>query len=331
MVYKKHSHSPAFTIVELLVVIVVIGILAAVTIIAYTGISQKAAAVSLQSDLSNASQQLKLFQIENGIYPTSIDCGSSPAAGSICLKSSPSNAYISFQKNNTSNPQMFCITAVNNGVKYRINNNSAPEQGTCDGALTDGLLAYYPFNGDAKDYSGNNNNGVIYGSVPDSGISGQSYLFDGVNDYVEIAKGRNLLATDSTISMWFYSTSWAHQAFVSLIGSRQIGSDGVMLFTDPAGNLSCDWGSNRWNAGYVLPLNQWVHFVITRDGLGRKLYINNVLASSTVAAGGPATADTVLRIGSVSNGTYFFQGKIDEIRIYDRALSSTEVGVLYNL
>ncbi|HZJ34804.1 MAG TPA: prepilin-type N-terminal cleavage/methylation domain-containing protein, partial [Candidatus Angelobacter sp.] len=52
-----------FTIVELLVVIVVIGILAAITIVSYTGISQKAKEASLQSDLDNASKQIKLFQV----------------------------------------------------------------------------------------------------------------------------------------------------------------------------------------------------------------------------------------------------------------------------
>ena len=57
--------SKGFTIVELLVVIVVIAILAAITIVAYTGISQKAITASLQLDLSNASKQLKLFQVDN--------------------------------------------------------------------------------------------------------------------------------------------------------------------------------------------------------------------------------------------------------------------------
>ena len=66
----RHTiYKPAFTIVELLVVIVVIGILAALTIVAYTGISQKATVASLQSDLSNASTVLKLYQVDNSAYP----------------------------------------------------------------------------------------------------------------------------------------------------------------------------------------------------------------------------------------------------------------------
>ncbi|MEI6850721.1 MAG: prepilin-type N-terminal cleavage/methylation domain-containing protein, partial [Candidatus Saccharibacteria bacterium] len=60
---KKHS---AFTIVELLVVIVVIGILAAITIISYNGISKKATEASLQSDLSGASRQIEMYKTDNG-------------------------------------------------------------------------------------------------------------------------------------------------------------------------------------------------------------------------------------------------------------------------
>ena len=69
---RLNSHL-GFTIVELLVVIVVIGILAAITIVSYTGISQKAIVASLQLDLSNASKQFKLFNVDNGSYPTGID------------------------------------------------------------------------------------------------------------------------------------------------------------------------------------------------------------------------------------------------------------------
>ncbi|MDK2899180.1 MAG: hypothetical protein PWQ10_367, partial [Patescibacteria group bacterium] len=69
--YNKTS--PAFTIVELLIVIVIIGILAAITLVSYTGITSKANIATVQSDLSNASKKLAMYYAEHGTYPTSLD------------------------------------------------------------------------------------------------------------------------------------------------------------------------------------------------------------------------------------------------------------------
>jgi prepilin-type N-terminal cleavage/methylation domain-containing protein len=133
------SNRRGFTIVELLIVIVVIGILAAITIVAYTGISQRAIAASLQSDLDNASKQLKLYQVDNSAYPTTNDCSASPAAGSICLKSASGTTYTAFQISNASSPQTFCLTALNNGINYRVTNDGTPTAGTCSGVMLSGL------------------------------------------------------------------------------------------------------------------------------------------------------------------------------------------------
>lgn len=69
---KINNFSPAFTIIELLVVIVIIGILATITIISYFGINDKAIQSTLKSQLSNASRSLKAFQVEYDNYPTTI-------------------------------------------------------------------------------------------------------------------------------------------------------------------------------------------------------------------------------------------------------------------
>lgn len=124
-----------FTIVELLVVIVVIGILAAITIVAYSGISNRAKVSALQSDLSNGSNQLKLFQVDNSNYPATISTNcvtQSDTTTNKCIKASSGNTYSDYQTDNTSNPQSFCLTSTNSsGVSYRTTDNSTPTIGNC--------------------------------------------------------------------------------------------------------------------------------------------------------------------------------------------------------
>lgn len=134
----RYSYLSAFTIVELLVVIVVIGILAAITIVSYAGIQQKAVVASLTSDLANASQQIKIFQIDNSAFPASvIDCPT-PAVGNACIKSSPDTTY-QYTVNNSSTPQTFCITATKGTTSYKISNDGTPITGGCPGHGVGGI------------------------------------------------------------------------------------------------------------------------------------------------------------------------------------------------
>ena len=127
------TYSKAFTIVELLVVIVVIGILAAITIISYTGISNKASVSSLQSDLSNAKKQLALYYVDHGAYPTSIDpttkcpTGSDPNPDTrYCLKPSTGNELIYFSTDATYSTYLLTANKTNTTTSYSVTNDSAP-------------------------------------------------------------------------------------------------------------------------------------------------------------------------------------------------------------
>lgn len=123
------SSKDGFTIVELLVVIVVIGILAAITIVSYTGISKKAIIASLQSDLNGASTQLKLYQVTNGEYPSGLDANNCfiPASENGCLKTSPDSTFEYLASNDTE-PQTFALTVTKNDISYIIANNTGSGQ-----------------------------------------------------------------------------------------------------------------------------------------------------------------------------------------------------------
>ena len=130
MVNKKQKYN-GFTIVELLVVIVVVGILAAITIVSYSGISNKAVAASLQSDLNNNAKLLKMYNVEYGYYPNTLDtnkCPSTPTADTrYCLKFSSDTTFTYSGANNS-----FRVTATKSGQTYRISDESIPIAGSGD-------------------------------------------------------------------------------------------------------------------------------------------------------------------------------------------------------
>ena len=95
------------------------------------GISQRAVIASTTSDLDNNSKAIKLYQVDNFGYPTSNDCTTTPAANSICLKTSQGTTVTAFTQNNTTNPQTFCISVVNGSNTYYINQDSTPQSGGC--------------------------------------------------------------------------------------------------------------------------------------------------------------------------------------------------------
>jgi len=212
----------AFTIVELLVVIVVIAILATITIVSYTGISNKAVASALQSDLDNASKALKLFQVDNSAYPSTIstNCSTTPTTTTnLCLKLSNGNNYIGYSANNSSNSQSFLLitsnstTSSSTSLTYKITNSTSPTQlattmqpGVTPGAILE-LRAAKANNGLSQginspltttwtDTSGNGNNGTLTGYAANP-WSGYGTLLD-PNYLVRASESGNVTVTGNS-------------------------------------------------------------------------------------------------------------------------------------
>ncbi len=128
--FRSRASSPrtsptltGFTIIELLIVIVVIAILAAVSIVAYRGIQDRANASSAQSLASQTATKLKLYYAENESYPATLSDAGITASG------------LQYSFNNTTSPKTFCITATTSNKSYYQNNttNTTPTQGGCSG------------------------------------------------------------------------------------------------------------------------------------------------------------------------------------------------------
>lgn len=127
--------SRGFTIVELLIVIVVIAILAAVTIVAFNGVTQRAIISLISSDLSSASKRLKLDQVDlSGAFPPSAASANSGQG----LQASPGNSY-QYSVNNLANPGTFCLTGTNGSTSYFMTQDGGtPTVGACPGHAVGG-------------------------------------------------------------------------------------------------------------------------------------------------------------------------------------------------
>ena len=195
-----------------------------------------------------------------------------------------------------------------------------------------GLVAAYSFDAGSgstlADVSGNGHAGVVSGAAwTNAGRYGGALTFDGVDDWVTVADAPALdLSTGMTVEAWVRPTAlgrWRTVAFkerprgtaYSLFASQQQGV--------PVGQV--DIAGEKNATASALPPNAWSHLAVTYDGTTLRLYRNGVLGGSR-AVGGPIPASSgPLRIGGNSVWSEWFAGQIDELRIYDRALSATEI------
>lgn len=130
-----------FTIVELLIVVVVIAILAAITIVSYNGISGRAKNTAAVANLSNVYDQLGVHQVLNATYPVANDCSVSPAVNTICFAPVSDTSY-QYTVDNTVSPPTFCVTSWNGTKNYRIDQDtSLAVVGTCTGHVANGATA----------------------------------------------------------------------------------------------------------------------------------------------------------------------------------------------
>src|SRR5882724_7114332 len=198
---------------------------------------------------------------------------------------------------------------------------------------TPGLVAAYSFNegsgGTALDSSGNSNTGVLSGiSWTNQGRFGKALSFDGVNDWVAIADAPSLdLTTGMTVEAWVYPTTSSGVRDVLIKEGASV--DIYNLYArNGRGRAEINvyiGGSNRTAEGSVLKANVWTHLAGTYDGSMLRLYINGIEAAHQAQEGLITASSGPLRIGGNSIWGEYFKGRIDEVRIYNRALTQAEI------
>lgn len=237
------------------------------------------------------------------------------------------------------------ITTMYNGVTYTD---------TCtglNGTLLNGLAAYYPLCGNANDQSGNGHNGTVTGATLTAdrfGNANSAYSFNGTSNFIEVPDNNLLdLSNNFTISLWMkisdYSVTLASDPQSTVLSKPRQAGMATGYCISAYYNLNLNKFSFNYNTGTsggnqtsnaANPLNTWINVIYTYDGSTSKLYKNGVLDSSSIISYVLPNFPTSLFFGkefdNSSTSKRYFKGLIDDIGIWNRALTTQEVTQLYN-
>lgn len=202
--------------------------------------------------------------------------------------------------------------------------------------LNSELVAYFPFNGNANDESGNGNHGTVMGATLTEDRSGNlnsAYYFDGIDDYIDIGNDSTLKMSDAvTISVWVKLDYFPLSGWHNIISdhSPSYNNGKIFRFQDNGIEILLD-AEGSPEARYNLPdtiAGIWQHLAATYDGNSVKMFVNGILVDSTERIGTIAINPNPLLIGKSGFGEYF-PGVIDDIIIYNVGLSNSQVADLY--
>ncbi len=194
--------------------------------------------------------------------------------------------------------------------------------------------------GIVKDYSLSNNHVTLaLGSTPtwtnEAKMGDGAYQFDGINDYFTVSQPLSFSGTNSfSISGWINPNTGSsrficpYSAGLDHYIGYNSSSQRLMVTIAEAGDLN---ERTRYSTTNSVPINNWTHFVVTINNLNVRIYINGELNAEYNETIPIALWSGNWDIGRRPNGTYFYSGKLDDIRIYNRVLSNDEIKMYYVL
>ena len=206
------------------------------------------------------------------------------------------------------------------------------------GTADNGRVADYQFNGDANDSSGNGNSGTVVGAtlVPDrAGNPAAAYEFDGTSAYVDAGNSLGTANTPFTVSAWMCSTNAQYQILAAkkIAGAWRAGQWQLgVTETQASFSFSTQYGSvHSATVDVLVHDGVWHHVCGVLDSTGSKLFIDGVMVASNTDIDPVGQHDSTIFIGARNDSASpkFFDGKLDDVRIYNRAISDAEVAVLY--
>ena len=230
--------------------------------------------------------------------------------------------------------------------------SKAAAQDVPDYVPTDGLVAWYPFNGNAQDESGQGNNGLVNGAaltLDRFGNASSAYNFDGDNDWINCGSAPSIsISTALTYSAWFRAETLTNYAGIVGRGKGTSCNQAIsMIMLDLDNGLRFEISEetdceNLFTEPETFALSSWVHVVSVWHGPesdSSSVYVNGVfLTSAPTSVDGivpwASSTENLLKIGNRDLGSGgwskgYFDGQLDDIGVWSRALTADEILVLF--
>jgi hypothetical protein len=200
---------------------------------------------------------------------------------------------------------------------------------------TRNLVAHYPFDGNAYDESGNGNIGVVEGATLTADRFGKeesAYSFDG-NGKIDVASSNTLnIENELTISVWIKLSSFPLNDVIIVGKSNYYTKTNYILRLRGDGRLQFEYKISSYTSNTPIILDEWNHLgvVYNADGVA-KIFINGEEATISDQGNSPSgLVVSPLTIGYSSRGAEYFNGSIDDVMIFDKALSSDDISKIFN-
>ena len=262
---------------------------------------------------------------DGSLDPTTVSVASPPASGSAQVN--PVTGAITYTHGGTGSGDSFSYTVADD--------DGAPSNvATVNVTVLDsaGLVASYGFNetsGNAvTDVSGSGNHGTLSGATrTTSGRFGSALVFNGTNALVNVPDANSLDLTGAmTLEAWVFPTATGGWRDVIYKGQNDLYYLEGSSYTGNAPAMGGTFSpSPLYSGGGALPLSTWSHLAATYDGASVRLYVNGTQVGSRAQTGPIQTSTGPLSIGGDALYGQYFAGRIDEVRVYGRALTALEI------
>ena len=197
------------------------------------------------------------------------------------------------------------------------------------------MVSWWPGDGNTNDIQGGNNGSWVGTPAYASGEVGSAFSFDG-SSYVTVGNPPSLNITGDQVTLDGWINPSVNNNDVVYFGKTAYGENDyamIFQFNEVTGMMKTSAGEIILGSTFVPPVNQWTHVAFTYDGTTMKLYANGVLISTQPASGNLVADSPEFGIGGRATDpfgrSFRFTGAIDEVEVFDRALTDSEIAGIY--